>query len=143
MEWRTRQEIQWDEAYEQLVEYFTIHGNTNIQNQYRTKSGFGLGVWISKQRSKYKNGQLEEKYVKRLDSVDPAWRKETVHPWNESFLLAKKYYLKNGNLRVPHDYKTHGLRLNAWLSFQRVKHRKGKLPSQRKEMLDTIGMRWD
>ncbi len=143
MEWRTRQEIQWDEAYGLLVEYFSTHGNIDIQNRYRTKNGFGLGVWLCKQRTKYSKGQLEKKYVERLNKLDPNWSNRLVHTWDESFLLAKRYYLENGNLRVPHDYKAEGVRLNAWLSFQRVMQHKGKLSSDKKEKLDTIGMWWN
>lgn len=143
MEWRTRQEIQWDEAYDLLIEYFNTYGNIDVQNRYRTKNGFGLGVWLCKQRTKYNKGQLEKKYVERLNKLDPNWGNRLIHTWDESFLLAKRYYMENGDLRVPHDYKIEGVRLNAWLSFQRVMHYKGKLSLDKKEKLDTIGMWWN
>ena len=143
MEWRTRQEIQWDEAYDLLIEYFKTYGNINVQNRYRTKSGFGLGVWLCKQRTKYNKGQLEKRYEELLNKLDLNWSNRLVHTWDESFLLAKRYYLENGNLRVPHDYRIDGVRLNAWLSFQRAMHSKRMLSSEKKEKLDTIGMQWN
>lgn len=57
-------------------------------------------------------------------------------------MIAEDYYLKNGNLKVPKSYYVNGLRLNSWISRQRVRYHNGELSADRKNKLDGVGMDW-
>lgn len=67
--------------------------------------------------------------------------------WETYFILAKKYYEENGNLRVSRNYVTSdGLSLGRWLMNQRqIKYGllKGELPAEKEKMLESIGIDWD
>ena len=41
----------WDEMYSYAKEYYQKHGNLNVPQSYKTKSGFSLGHWITTQRT--------------------------------------------------------------------------------------------
>ncbi len=67
--------------------------------------------------------------------------------WDMMYAHAKAYYLQNGDLEVPKQYKTEeGCSLGAWIATQR-KVREGKqlgvLGEKRIALLDAIGMRWE
>ena len=68
--------------------------------------------------------------------------------WIENYKLALLYYLKNGNLEIPVNYKImldNGkvVRLGNWIHNQRGFYKRDKLSKSRTELLELIGMSWD
>ena len=67
------------------------------------------------------------------------------------YALAKNHFEKYGDLEISQDFKTlngidkdeDGYNLGYWLDNQRRSNKKGKLSSERKELLEQIGMRFD
>jgi len=41
---------QWSEAFEQLKQYVEKHGSARVRQGFKTKDGFALGNWVSRQR---------------------------------------------------------------------------------------------
>jgi hypothetical protein len=64
--------------------------------------------------------------------------------WKKMYEIAKKYFFKHGNLEIPQKYVTNeGIKLGTWINTQRQYFKKGKLTSERIELLENIGMHWD
>ena len=65
--------------------------------------------------------------------------------------LAKKYYEHYGDLKIPNRFKTvngyetngNGYNLGGWISWQRVKYKKGSLSEDKIKKLEEIGMMWN
>lgn len=143
MDWRTWPEIQWDKDYDLATLYFKTHGDLDVPLKYKTESGFQLGIWINGQRKKYLQEKLTDEQITKLNQLNMIWDKKTnPYNWNDSYSLAKQYFKKNGSLVIPVDYIINGVRLNTWVSSQRVMYRKGQLSEERIKKLEEIGMFW-
>lgn len=66
--------------------------------------------------------------------------------WDVMYEKAREYYVKNGDLKVPHRYKTEeGYSLGSWIVTQRrvrAEEQFGTLSESQIERLDEIGMVW-
>lgn len=67
--------------------------------------------------------------------------------WELMYQLAEQFYREHGHLRVPRRYKTSGgYALGNWLGTQRsvrAGRQYGRLPQERIDRLDAIGMVWE
>lgn len=143
MDWRTWSEIQWDKAYDLAKQYYDLHGDLVVPLRYKTESGFQLGIWINEQRKKRLQDKLSVEQITKLDQLEMIWnKKRDPYSWDHSYYLAKQYFEKNGSLVVPVDYMVNGVRLNTWVSSQRLMYRKGQLSEERIKKLEKIGMYW-
>jgi hypothetical protein len=62
-----RQNQSWDEMYQRLTKYKTIHGDCNVPQEW--KEDPQLGSWVVKQRYRRKKGLLKEDRARKLDEV--------------------------------------------------------------------------
>jgi superfamily II DNA or RNA helicase len=61
--------------------------------------------------------------------------------WHLRFGALKKYMEEHG--REPEkDTEYAGIKIGAWLEAQRAAYRRGKLPDDREELLDQLGVQW-
>ena len=65
-------EYQWEEGFKYLVAYQKEFGDCLVQYKYQYQ-GYGLGTWVSKQRSRKDKLSLER--VKRLDALGFVWKR--------------------------------------------------------------------
>jgi hypothetical protein len=66
-----RQEHAWNEMYQRLVRYKSVHGDCNVPSEW--KEDPQLGSWVVKQRYRRKKGLLNEKRIRKLDEVGMWW----------------------------------------------------------------------
>lgn len=134
---------QWLEGYQHASNYFKTEQNLLVHGRYECDDGFKLGIWISSQRSKYKNNQLTANQIQLLEEIqmvfDPLEMK-----WNQNYAQAEIYKNKHGNLKIPVTFKTKdGFRLGAWLNAQKKAYQKQKGYSEDHFMkLTKLGMEW-
>ncbi len=138
--------ITWNEWYNLAKSYYKYYGNLNVPYNFKTKNGYeydengySLGIWISNQRTSYKNRYILKEegtnYHKPLSDEKVRKLKEIgmifnifLAQWETMYNLAKEYYKRNGNLNVPYNFKTkngyeydeNGYNLSSWLERQRV-----------------------
>jgi hypothetical protein len=62
---------QWEEMFTKLKEYKNKRGDCNV-SKHRTENK-QLGLWVSRQRSNYRKGQLTEERIKRLEDIGFVW----------------------------------------------------------------------
>ena len=145
----------WDMMYELAKKYYEHYGNLKISRSFKTvngyetdEKGYKLGIWISWQRVKYKNGTLSEDRIKKLKEIDMIFGIGRQDAWNMMYELTKKYYEHYGNLKIPHSFKTingyetdeKGYKLGIWINTQRTNYNKSILSEDKIKKLEEIGM---
>lgn len=138
MIWDTR-EARWDVYYAAAQGYYTKYYNLNIPYSY-VVSDLKLGVWISEQRTSYRNGELSQERILKLAKIGMQWNVKVS--WEEYYRAACAYYAREGDLLIPAQYKEANLALGAWINTQRNLYKSGELPSDRKLALEKIHMVW-
>ena len=63
----------WNKMYELAQQYFQEHGNLDIPSKYVTANGEKLGKWISTQRMTYKDGELFNERITKLETIGMIW----------------------------------------------------------------------
>ena len=136
----------WAQGYARAKAYFEERGDLNVPVRYRMEDGYALGRWIAKQRNardgKFQNRPLSEEQIRQLNAIGMIWGKSRDERWNDFYSAAQAYYLKNGNLEMPAQYKTQdGSCLGMWVYDQKRNWKSGKLCSpERYNRLAAIGM---
>lgn len=146
------------DRYESMLEayrtYIAKHEDNMVPLSYVTPEGDPLGKWLSHQRTKYKNGKLEEWRIKALEEIGMEWDNyETVYArryWNEMYAEAQKYAAEHGSISdVPTSYVTEdGKKLGSWIAQIRgikkgVRKHSIVIDENKHKMLDEIGMNWE
>ena len=61
----------WRTGYSYLVKYVEREG-TSLVPQIHKENDFQLGTWVNGQRTAYRKGSLEDKYITSLEKL-PGW----------------------------------------------------------------------
>ena len=138
-------ERSWREQYREAEEFYYKYGNLAVPKRYVAENGKNLGVWLQHQRANYRSGKLADWQVQMLDEIGMVWK--VTDSWEQGIVHAKKYFLANRNLLVPHHYIcSDGYRLGKWISNQRLAYsglaRKG-LREEQIQQLEGFGMIWN
>lgn len=145
IEWRTQNEIAWDNAYDHAEDFYLLFGHLDVNYTYQSPDGFALGKWMAYMRDKYAKGKLQAEIIERFNRVHMIWEK--TDPWKKRFTLAERYYEEHGNLDMPTDYVMDGIWIGQWLKEQRQIKRgqiKNKqLSEEQIRKLESIGMFWE
>ncbi|MCD7980829.1 MAG: Helicase associated domain protein [Clostridiales bacterium] len=134
----------WEQMYREACEYYLEHRNLDVPDKYVTEDGARLGAWIHRLRSARngtsRRGSLTEDRIRRLDDIGMVWtvRNETL--WDRYYAQAKQYYRLHGNLSVPKDFESDGLKLGGWIARQKAECRAGRVSGRRAEKLRAIGI---
>ena len=135
----------WDIYYASAKQYYKENGNLEVPARYITEEGYALGSWLSNQKAIRKGtvvGKLTEDQIKKLDDIGMIWD-SLDYFWEQSFLLAKEYYLAHGNLDVPTNFKSKdGKHLGNWVLRQRQLYKSNSLTDEQVKKLNSIGMDW-
>jgi G:T-mismatch repair DNA endonuclease (very short patch repair protein) len=127
----------WEQAFELLLTYVARTG-TSLVPQDQAESDFKLGVWVNKQRGRYRRGVLEPERVTRLASL-PGWSWTPTTDHLESMFSAfATFVAREGHVRIPLNHVEDGVKLGAWLNGVRARHRRGELESELVERLAAV-----
>lgn len=150
----------WLKNYNLAKRYYVENGDLLIPLKYETKDEEGkivkLGIWMSSQRSKYKNNELEEWKAKFLEEIEiirtvenslKVVQENNAKRWLKKYKLAKIYYVENGNLLIPATYETKNeegsiIKLGVWINRQRKFYKNNNLEEWKIKLLDEIEMVW-
>lgn len=142
MQWEAVFARKWDAAYEEAAAYYAEHDDLKVPVKYVTKNGLRLGRWIRRQRDAKES--LSRLQIEKLDAIGMIWEKQDS--WEAGYQAARKYFEKNGDLRVPHDLVLDGVWLQKWLNEQKqiyLGKRQGKSLSKAQiKQLEEVGMTW-
>lgn len=76
MDWRTPSELVWENGYKYAKSYYEKHGNLDMSATHK-EAGFGLGLWLNRQRKAYADKKLTEKQIELLNQCGIIWDDRT------------------------------------------------------------------
>ena len=134
-------EEQWESGFRHLQEFSSREGHCSMPAKYQTADGYGLGRWISQQRSnrdKIPVGRRE-----RLEAV-AGWVWDVLAAkWEDGFRRLMEFIAHEGLSKVSQGLVTSdGYRLGQWLSVQRST-RDSMTPERRSRLEAIPGWAWD
>jgi helicase associated protein len=108
---------QWEEGFSYFKEFVHEHGHARVPQRYKTKDGYPLGSWTSRQRHRRKS--MEPDRRQRLEMSGWSWDVR-LDEWEEGFSHLKEFVDREGHCQVPQLHKTKdGYPLGVWLTHQR------------------------
>lgn len=147
---KTENDKNWFEIYNVAVNYYKEHGDLKVPYTYvYEKDGIkiNLGQWVISQRQNYGNNKISADKIKLLDKIGMKWEKKNWFTWEYVYKLAKDYYKEHGDLLVPRNLIVNvegtDISLGNWIVNQRRSYKKKTLLSERIELLNEIGMKWE
>lgn len=129
----------WDFSFGLLHTYAEVHCESLIPALYKS-AGYGLGMWVVKQRSERHILSLER--TAKLEAL-PNWSwSPQEDAWERGFKLLSDYFTANGNCKFPTSYISEdGFRLGGWVSEQRST--RATLTPERVQRLESLqGWSW-
>ena len=145
MVWDRRNDYEWDRRYRALLKYHDRFGDIDVPYNYVTENGFQMGKWLSRLRL-YKNANIRNNILTpereaQLNSLGMIWNALNFY-WEKNYLAAAEFYMENGHLRIPVDYKSKdGIGIGHWIANMRNSQGKTLTEEQYRRMTD-IGMCW-
>jgi superfamily II DNA or RNA helicase len=104
---------------------------------------------VPEPRDSARRGQPKLRVLARADLQPALLRAIAVRtidrlgqPWDEMYATAKAYREREGHLLVPPDHVESGLPLGAWVTHQRLLHKRTRLSAGRVQRLNEIGIAW-
>jgi superfamily II DNA or RNA helicase len=126
----------WDEGYRRVEEYVAAHGTSAVGQSYETADRFRLGAWVNFQRTRYRQGKLEQDRIERLEQL-PGWVwSASDAKWDKAFSLLAEYARLHRSTRVPHGTVVDGVRLADWVINNRAKF--NRLSDDRRQRLESL-----
>jgi len=122
----------WLENYEKLKKFKMKFKHTRVTRSYCDKK---LAIWVTLQRSQYKNNKMSGEQIKLLNDIGFAFECRDNN-WNKNFEELKKYKKNNGDCNLPSKSSA----LGRWLNNQRALMVKGKLNKYRRNALEDLGV---
>ncbi len=133
----------WENMYRLASEYYIEHGNLDIPATYKTSTGEKLGGWYRRCVGENRKGTLSAERKERLVKIGFNEESVKVRTWMKYYAEAEKYFKEHGNLAISADYVTEsGMNLGTWISGQRYSYSLGRLPKEKIELLEALGMDW-
>ena len=145
----------WEEMYILALNYYNHYNNLEVRQDFKTingvdydNDGYSLGIWISNQRAKYKNGKLDEEKIKLLLNIKMRFlpKNKQTYSFDDMYNIAKMYYEFYGNIDVPIGFKTlngyrydeNGFNLHNWVNNQNsiINRKEFEIFMRGKEVID-------
>jgi hypothetical protein len=130
-------EESWEAKYRSLLSFIDEF------KRFPTKleQGFeSLGNWCLMQRQDYKNGELNEERIKKLDEIDFLWN-PFEDLWDSKYKLLLQFM--DEFKRFPTGQERGYELLSHWCLNQRQNYRKGEMIQERLQKLEDIGFVWN
>ena len=137
----------WETRYAELCAYKAEHGHTNVTMSQNRR----LGHWRDVQRQFRRKGMLSAERIARLDAIGFEWEAPELNGreredwakkrWDEQFQRLTAFKDHFGHAQVPKNW-AEDTALATWVADQRKARRKGRLPADRHQRLDTLDFDW-
>jgi superfamily II DNA or RNA helicase len=122
----------WERMYGLLVAYHEREGTANVPKMH-VEEGERLGLWLQKQRTRFKArswseaerktktaSALSDAEVGRLEALGVSWDVQ-AEQWERMYGLLAAYHEREGTANVPQRHVEEGERLGRWLHTQRTR----------------------
>ena len=117
----------WEFWFGLLQRFIAREGSAQIRKSH-VEDGYRLGGWVANQRRKYTAGRLSADRSERLDEL-PGWSWDTHEgAWEEGYSALQRFIGREGHALVPYEHVEGTYRLGQWVTVQRIRRQKGRLP---------------
>ncbi|MBR1751890.1 MAG: Helicase associated domain protein, partial [Ruminococcus sp.] len=136
----------WEEKYMLAKAYFEEHGDLNVPGQY-VVNGVWLHKWLNEQKliaEGKRKKKLTSEQLAKLEAI--GFRYGTTYyeeQWYERYDIARAYYEKHGDLKVPYDHCEGDFKLGIWIAKQKSQYRDKTITDEHYKLLSAIGMDWE
>jgi hypothetical protein len=98
----------------------------------------------SKQRTRYRNGVLEEDRIRILEAINGwTWEPDQDY-WEQGFQLLVEFQKEFGHASPPQSFEMNGFPLGSWASHQRIRYITGKMDEEETSRFQSLGKwSWD
>ena len=127
--------VEWDLMFEELERFKKIRGTIIVRPSDNQK----LSKWCTKNRYLYLSGNLSSIRKEKLDSIGFVVSVQDAL-WLGHYEDLKDYKRIHGHIDVTSEDNP---KLHIFIKAQRRLNKEGKLPRDRFELLDKLGMTWD
>jgi len=140
-----RYEARWNRYYARLLEFKERFGHPMVPSSYVDDPK--LGVWLARQRERWKLGKLEEEKVRRFEAIGvphPLNRANRVvrgthlSVWKKHYEALKELLDREHGGRVPRDAPL-PFKMRSWLKRQAGVYEEGRLDPWQLDALRAIG----
>ena len=130
-------EESWHKNYEALLLYVSRTGNSLVPQDHK-EGLLALGVWVNKQRGRFRKLTLEEDRIRLLESI-PDWTwNPTISKQEAMFIALDEFLSREGHANVPTSHLENGVRLGQWVNGVRTRFRRGVLDPYLEKYLSSI-----
>ena len=126
----------WERGFSGLLSFRAREGHCRVPQKH-LEDGYSLGRWVGDQRKAI--GTMPPERKKRLDDIGFEWD-PSPQIGRKGLHRCSVSKLARGIVSFPNKYVEGDYRLGAWVQRQRTFV--DKMPSERKQQLDSIGFAW-
>ena len=142
MEWRTPDEVKFDDCAERIRKYKDENGDANIPFGYTCEDGLQLGRWLNNLRvglQKNPSRLSPERLAKLRDLGVILESRGDV--WQKRYDEVSTYFAEHGVKKLPMHHKSaDGVDLYDWIIQQKRAYKEKRLASERIDKLRAIGI---
>jgi hypothetical protein len=120
-----------------LQTFANYTGHTRVPYDY-VEDSLPLGMWVATQRTRYRSGKLSEDRTKMLESITVWTWSVAEDRWREMFEALRSFAVREGNARVPSNYRVDSRRLRPWIVDQRSAYSNHRISAERIAMLESL-----
>ena len=133
----------FEQFYMAASKYAEMHGTCNANLHYVTDDGIKLGIWISTQRVRYREGHLSEYEIAALERLSINWGQTLDDKWNVGIEHAREYYREYGDINIRKNVvMPDGFKLGKWIELQKRYYTQGILQKERIKDLEELQIVW-
>lgn len=149
MIWRCN--LTWDESYQLLLDFYYKYGHIKLPYLYKTSDGYGLYDWLKYQKTEYRNGNLDNKQIRKLTDLGYDFTIKEVSKgltMEEYKIVLKEYYDATGALKATRGKTYSSVLLNRNVDIARIVDRikikkdEGKLDKEDIKFFEKLGVKW-
>jgi superfamily II DNA or RNA helicase len=129
----------WEDLYERLTVFQRRHGHSDVPRDYANDPQ--LAVWVRSQRRENDRGGLSRQRVELLEQLNFVWDPHEAQ-WRDMFQRLKAHKREHGHCNVVRGYASDP-QLALWVKKQREAKKRGRLPVERVDMLEQLGLAWE
>ena len=135
--WKNDFDTKWINKYNEVLKFnikFNRLPSHHVDNSYENS----LGMWISNQKTKYKNNKLTDIQINKLEIIKGwFWKKDRDLEWNIILKELIEFYKKEN--RYPKEFMNESeTKLYHWIGTQRYHYNKNTLDINRIYSLEKI-----
>ncbi|RPK23995.1 Helicase associated domain protein [Paenibacillus xylanexedens] len=134
------QEGLWSNNFNLLKKYKQENRHLDIPQTYEL-DGIKLGLWVFRQRAKFKKEVLGSEKIKALESLGLTWN-PSQDIWETNFNYLMEYKKTHNDCNVPYNYVIENVKLGIWVNNLRRKYLNKMLEEDKIRKLENVGFTW-